>query len=77
VALAGGAALTGLLLIHRRRARRQIRQSRPRTFAIRCIPYPDLTPRVEIHRSGPVSSPDIRVEPHADPGRQEIREVLT
>ncbi|SNT59621.1 PASTA domain, binds beta-lactams [Streptosporangium subroseum] len=77
VALAGGAALTGLLLIRRRRSRQQIRQSRPRTFAIRCVPHPDLTPRVEIHGSGSVSSPGIRVEPHADPGRQEIREVLT
>ncbi|SNT65196.1 PASTA domain-containing protein, partial [Streptosporangium subroseum] len=60
VALAGGAALTGLLLIRRRHARQQTPQSRLRTFAIRCVPHPDLTPRVEIHGSGSVSSPGIR-----------------
>ncbi|WP_157594689.1 PASTA domain-containing protein [Streptosporangium amethystogenes] len=85
LSLEGGAALAGLLLILllvwsliRRRSTRKkrARQSRPHTFAIHCVPHPDLTPEVEIHRSRSVSSPDIRVETYADPGRQELRKVL-
>ncbi|WP_433362544.1 PASTA domain-containing protein [Streptosporangium sp. CA-115845] len=53
--------------------------------SIHCDPHPDPAPRLEIHLTGspppgaapsaPV--PDIRVELFADPGRQELREVVS
>jgi beta-lactam-binding protein with PASTA domain len=53
--------------------------------SIHCDPHPDPTPRLEIHLTGspppgaapsaPV--PEIRVELFADPGRQELREVVS
>ncbi|WP_371784736.1 PASTA domain-containing protein [Streptosporangium subroseum] len=53
--------------------------------SIHCDPHPDPAPRLEIHLTGspppgaapsaPV--PDVRVELFADPGRQELREVVS
>ncbi|MEU8203421.1 PASTA domain-containing protein [Streptosporangium sp. NPDC049046] len=61
-------------------------QTQPqRVPSIHCDPHPDPTPRLEIRLTGspppgaapsaPV--PDIRVELFADPGRQELREVVS
>ncbi|WP_248959670.1 PASTA domain-containing protein [Sphaerisporangium perillae] len=53
--------------------------------SIHCDPQPDPAPRLEIHLTGSPSHgaapsapvPDIRVELFADPGRQELREVVS
>jgi beta-lactam-binding protein with PASTA domain len=87
VALAGvllPALLLGLVLVARMLRTRRARsrpdpvQHRPPP-SIHCVAHPDPAPRLEIHLAGSPTSPgvpDIRVEAHADPGRQELREVV-
>lgn len=57
--------------------RENARRADPRA-GILCVAHPDTAPRLEIHPDGsasPTGPPDIRVELHADPGHQELREV--
>lgn len=75
VLLVGVVFFVGLALLVRPRKRPASAQ------VISCVPYHDLAPFVELHEVGPVlheaaPMPDIRLEPHHDPGHQELREIV-
>ncbi|WP_424530215.1 PASTA domain-containing protein [Sphaerisporangium viridialbum] len=71
----------GLVFLVRPRGRKAPRRRKAPSPAnsIHCVAYPDPAPNLEIHPARSTASaglPDIWVEPYADPGRQELREVV-